>query len=957
MMKKLSLFLLLLLFAVTARAQNSTTVTINVTDSGGVAWNSGTYKLTFVGPANANWPGGAISPTLSGNLNTSGSATQSTPNNNTITPSPSFWTVQVCPNPGLTVSSGCFILASQTITGAAQTLTITPPAISILGATGLPVAAYADAEIVAPVPLGFIYFQFLTTTTGTYRQCQGLTGTACTTWANVGAAGTGTVTTTGSPVSGNLTGFSGTTSITAASGDEVSDVMSCVAASGSGTTYTCTTAPTFVPAAGDMIFFEADVANTGAATLNVNASVVAPINKQGGGTALVANDLLIGQWVPMIFDGTNWQMEGQSGNAASSTPSFPLTVAGTVTSGGIPCFTGTTTESSSALLVATNIVVGGGAGVCPSTSALQIVASTIQNATSGTNTTVTGGQDASSAALIGSLIVRGGDETGAGGASSTGGNALIRGGNNAATNAASQAGSVEIIPGSSTGATQGLQGLLFLSQSYVKGGGTSTLWNLQCIVSTTAMTVNDCAASPPEVIGVALAVNANTVQLHSIGSQTPVNASAAVTVGDTVCAGTTAGMVTDSGGTAACTVGFTIGQVIAVAGTYVLPISGSVTLSTTLPLISFNRGAGFGNVPFSGITSSTNTVAAMVIGTGASLNFSGSGTINASSLGGATFAAPGTIGGTTPGIGDFSALNCGVLNTTACVLKGFGTTSGSATLTWPAVAGTTGNPIVSSNALSVPPGSVALPGLVFTGQAVGLLALHSGELITSDSSGNGTISENTNVSGRFTVVTGGAYTWSNSATAVTVGNAQDTGLGRGAAGIVTVDTSAIGNGLGTLQAALVQTSVGTQTISGADYTNSTTTPSTVFSWTLPATTGAKNYRYKCDIMWESTAATLVGPVFGVNISAAPTQLTAAAAVQNTLAGADINGYLSNATTGSQTLVTSSAAGVTSTNYWAKIWGTIEGAATAGSTFIINAASTSGTTALLNIRRGSGCTLN
>src|SRR5258706_6803233 len=36
-------------------------------------------------------------------------------------------------------------------------------------------------------------------------------------------------------------------------------------------------------------------------------------------------------------------------------------------------------------------------------------------------------------------------------------------------------------------------------------------------------------------------------------------------------------------------------------------------------------------------------------------------------------------------------------------------------------------------------------------------------------------------------------------------------------------------------------------------------------------------------------------------SAAPTQLTASAAVQNTLAGADVNGYLSNTTTGSRIL--------------------------------------------------------
>lgn len=151
-------------------------------------------------------------------------------------------------------------------------------------------------------------------------------------------------------------------------------------------------------------------------------------------------------------------------------------------------------------------------------------------------------------------------------------------------------------------------------------------------------------------------------------------------------------------------------------------------------------------------------------------------------------------------------------------------------------------------------------------------------------------------------------------------------------------------------------SAGTQIVSGADYTNSTVTPSTVFSWTLPPTVSAKTYRYSCTGLWESTNTTLVGPVFGVSISAAPTQLTALASVQNTLAGADVNGYLSNTTTGSQTVVTGGAAGVTSTNYWFTISGTIEGAPTAGSTFIINAASTSGTTATLNIRRGSSCHL-
>lgn len=156
---------------------------------------------------------------------------------------------------------------------------------------------------------------------------------------------------------------------------------------------------------------------------------------------------------------------------------------------------------------------------------------------------------------------------------------------------------------------------------------------------------------------------------------------------------------------------------------------------------------------------------------------------------------------------------------------------------------------------------------------------------------------------------------------------------------------------------ILQGTVGTQVVTGADYTNSTNVASTVFSWALPATAVAANYRYTCDILWESTAASLTGPQFGVNISAAPTQLTAMNSVQNTLAGADVNGYISNTTTGHQNVGAGTAAGVAATNYWAKMWGTIEGAAVAGSTFIIDAAALSSVTSTLNIRRGSGCYLN
>lgn len=164
------------------------------------------------------------------------------------------------------------------------------------------------------------------------------------------------------------------------------------------------------------------------------------------------------------------------------------------------------------------------------------------------------------------------------------------------------------------------------------------------------------------------------------------------------------------------------------------------------------------------------------------------------------------------------------------------------------------------------------------------------------------------------------------------------------------------SGVGTLP--IVQFSTGTQIMSGADYTNSTTTPSTLFSWSLPATAAAKTYRYTCDITWRSTNTTLIGPVLGINMSAAPTQDTSTVIIYSSLSTyAPVETYISNATTGHQNVATGAAAAVTNTDYNAKMYGTIEGAPTAGSTFIIDAAATNGTTATLNIRRGSGCTLN
>jgi hypothetical protein len=64
--------------------------------------------------------------------------------------------------------------------------------------------------------------------------------------------------------------------------------------------------------------------------------------------------------------------DGTCHSSSGGTPSFPVTVAGTVNSGGVPYFSNATTESSSAALASGEVVTGGGAGAAPSTTGVQL---------------------------------------------------------------------------------------------------------------------------------------------------------------------------------------------------------------------------------------------------------------------------------------------------------------------------------------------------------------------------------------------------------------------------------------------------------------------------------------------------------------------------------------------------------------------------------------------------------
>lgn len=87
---------------------------------------------------------------------------------------------------------------------------------------------------------------------------------------------------------------------------------------GANDTYTATLSP--APAAyvtGQHYRFKANTANTGACTINFNGLGAKAIKKAAGGitTDLADNDIRAGQWVDLVYDGTNMQMQSLLGNA------------------------------------------------------------------------------------------------------------------------------------------------------------------------------------------------------------------------------------------------------------------------------------------------------------------------------------------------------------------------------------------------------------------------------------------------------------------------------------------------------------------------------------------------------------------------------------------------------------------------------------------------------------------
>lgn len=97
------------------------------------------------------------------------------------------------------------------------------------------------------------------------------------------------------------------------------DAARFAADAGASDTYAATLSPApSAYATGVHYRFKANTANTGAATINFNALGAKTIKKAAGGitTDLADNDIRAGQWVDLVYDGTNMQMQSTLGNAS-----------------------------------------------------------------------------------------------------------------------------------------------------------------------------------------------------------------------------------------------------------------------------------------------------------------------------------------------------------------------------------------------------------------------------------------------------------------------------------------------------------------------------------------------------------------------------------------------------------------------------------------------------------------
>jgi hypothetical protein len=921
--------LILGLFFVLAGAVNafgqSTTVSGQVTDAGAQAWDGGVCQFQFVPNPNTptfqsyTWTGGALPQVVPCTMNGSGAYSVSVPSNTSVSPGGSKWILQVTPN----ATSPSFRTPATTITGGTQTLNVTPPAIAISWSIppGPAISAYADGEIVGTLPDGAEYFN---TTTGLTRLWNGSA------WINQGSGAGGSVTGTGTAntiakwTSGTAIGNSGVTdngttvstpeNFQALGGPSTLSTIIAGTSQLNGITVTGASGTTVtglepgqtltldgdsgirmninsgrVAVAGDFV----DIGNTSTglisgiaqgptsadtvqvtpsatsvlaeesgAVVNINASGLVDIVSLAAGITLtpasgqlisLGTDVTVGPATSVFFSncalgerqdrvptastdtilatdrcgrvaynasgavavtlpnttttgfGSEFYFYVSNANTASS--AVTITPTGTTINGlatlvlnlGDFCFIGENTAGTAynANCMASQLVAGSGITLTPAAHGLTIAASGGSSAfsalTSGTNTTaaMVVGTGASLASVPQFNIGAVGTAGVLGLVGSTSGTATITAPAVAGTN------TNPIVFSNAVQMATANPALIFNAEAFYPSAAGVISWD-----TTGTTDGGSLYSSGVRVVAAAGYDWSSTTSAIGTPDTGFGRLSAGVVSVDTGSIGNALGSLT--GATLTGKTALTAGVVGTTAGLLNLSGSTSGTATLTAPAVAgttSNAVVSSNNLsaPVLVSTVATGTAPFTVTSTTAVTN------LNSSTLLGNTWASPGGIGGGTPGSGLFTTLTgrtsvtAGVVGTTAGLLNLSGSTSGTATLTAPAVAGTTSNFVVSSNSLQISSTvSGSTPQLSFNDGTSGFQQSAAG-VWKFYGAGTDTLALAANIL-RVNSTTGYQFSSGGSSSGT-----ADTGLGRSAAGIISADTGTIGNGLGTFIATAYQT--------------------------------------------------------------------------------------------------------------------------------------------------------
>lgn len=341
---------------------------------------------------------------------------------------------------------------------------------------------------------------------------------------------------------------------------------------------------------------------------------------------------------------------------------------------------------------------------------------------------------------------------------------------------------------------------------------------------------------------------------------------------------TTAGSLTVSNGAA------NAHTIFSSAATTTNTIAGFATVPTTGHAVTCTSVATTCTLTDGGVLGTVTSIATTAPITGGTITSTG--TIacatcvtSAASLanGGVVLGTAGTQASGTNTQLTFSAptLTVGLAGTSTGILALTGATSGTATVTAPAVAGTNTNPFSFSNIFLIPVGATATPSYSFTGNATSGLFFDA-NIGPAFSAGN---SESVGISSNGPqLANNGVLKWSSGV----INNAStDTGLSRDSAGVVDVGTGASGSVAGTIKSGKYATgtncsSSASPAVCGSSAAGSVALPTNAVSSSIQVNTTAVTANSqifaftddtlgtKLGVTCNSTVATLVG---GLTISA------------------------------------------------------------------------------------------